>query len=161
MNADEVVTIAPLIYVAIVFAMSLATALIPLGPPEAYILLYCAAGHAAPQWALAVAVAAAAGQMVGKLVVFQLVRGSTRKPHRLTQRLRLEGLIRRTADHGLHHPRQLAGLVAVSALVGLPPLAVVSPIAGAARMRRRMFFLYGFVGRLGRFSILAFAPAML
>jgi membrane protein YqaA with SNARE-associated domain len=49
----------------------------------------------------------------------------------------------------------------VSGLVGLPPLAVVSPLAGAAAMRRRQFFLCGFAGRLGRFSVLALAPVAL
>jgi len=161
MNLDVGVALPPLVFAAIVLGMSFATALVPLGPPEAYVLLYCASGHAAPQWALVVVLVAAAGQMAGKLVVFQLVRSSTRKPSRLMRRLRLDGLIRRAADHGLQHPRHLAGLVITSALVGLPPLTVVSPIAGAAGMRRRIFFLCGFLGRLARFSVLAFAPVLL
>jgi membrane protein YqaA with SNARE-associated domain len=153
--------LASLTFAAIVLALSFATALVPLGPPEAYILVYCASGHAAPQWALVVATAAATGQMVGKLVIFQLARSSARRSSRLMKRVRVDRLIRRAADHQLQHPRQLAGLVVVSGLVGLPPLAVVSPLAGAAAMRRRQFFLCGFAGRLGRFSVLALAPVVL
>jgi membrane protein YqaA with SNARE-associated domain len=110
--------LAPLNFAAIVLALSFATALVPLGPPEAYILLYCASGHAAPQWVLLVATAAAAGQMVGKLLIFQMARRSTRTPCRLMRRMRVDRLTRWAADHQLQHPRHLAGLVVVSGLVG-------------------------------------------
>jgi membrane protein YqaA with SNARE-associated domain len=153
--------LAPLTFAAIVLAMSFATALVPLGPPEAYILVYSAGAHAAPQWALIVALAAAVGQMVGKLLIFQAARGVARRPSSLMRRVRFDRLIRRAADHGLSHPRQITTLVAASALFGLPPLTVVSPIAGAAAMPRRLFFLCGFAGRLSRFSLLAFAPFVL
>jgi membrane protein YqaA with SNARE-associated domain len=86
-----------------------------------------------------------------------LVRTSKRSSG-LTSRLRLDRLLRRVADYTQRHPEQLATLVVASALVGLPPLAVVAPLAGAAAMRRNLFFAYGFAGRLTRFSALALAP---
>jgi membrane protein YqaA with SNARE-associated domain len=99
--------------------------------------------------------------MVGKLAVFHIAGRSARKSSRLMARLHAERLMTRVTDHTQRHPRHLAGLVVTSALVGLPPLAVVSPLAGAAAMRSREFFTYGFAGRLARFSLLAVVPLVM
>jgi len=151
----------PLSIAAVVLAMSFATAFVPLGPPEAYIVAYVASGHSVPGWALLIALAAASGQMVGKLAVFHIAGRSASKSSRLMARLHAQRLMTRVTDHTQRHPRHLAGLVVTSALVGLPPLAVVSPLAGAAAMRGREFFTYGFAGRLARFSLLAIVPLVM
>ena len=113
--------ITPLSIAAVLLALSFATAFVPLGPPEAYLLAYVAAGHANPAWALVLACAAASGQMVGKLAVFHIAGRSARKSSRLLAKLHVEALMARITDHTKCHPRHLAGLVVTSALVGLPP----------------------------------------
>ena len=153
--------LAPLSIAAVVLAMSFATAFVPLGPPEAYILAYVGTGHSAPGWALVMALAAASGQMVGKLAVFHIAGRSARRSSWLMARLHAERLMTRVVAHTTRHPHHLAGLVTTSALVGLPPLAIVSPLAGAAAMRGREFFAYGFAGRLARFSLLAIVPLVM
>jgi membrane protein YqaA with SNARE-associated domain len=155
------VMLTPLCIAAVVLGMSFATAFVPLGPPEAYILAYVSTGHSVPFWAFVMALAAASGQMVGKLAVFQLAGRSARGSSRLMARLHAERLMSRVTDHTQRYPRHLAALVATSALVGLPPLAVVAPLAGAAAMRGRQFFTYGFAGRLARFSLLALVPLVM
>ncbi len=153
--------ITPLSIATVLLAMSFATAFVPLGPPEAYLVAYVAAGHANPAWALLMALAAASGQMVGKLAVFHIAGRSARKSSRLLAKLHAEALISRVTDHTKRHPRHLAGLVVTSALVGLPPLTLVSPLAGAAAMQGKAFFTYGFTGRLARFSLLAIVPLVM
>jgi membrane protein YqaA with SNARE-associated domain len=141
-----------------VLVVSFASALFPFAPPEALILVACAAGHVRLEWAIIAVVAAALGQMSGKLVVFQLGRTSTRKTSSLSRRLRLERVLSHVSDNATRHPRQLASVVVASSLVGLPPLALVAPLVGTTAMPGRLFFAYGLAGRLGRFSLVAFAP---
>lgn len=61
----------------------------------------------------------------------------------------------------LRTPVAGATVVATSALVGLPPLAVVSAMAGMARLRLALFVPACFVGRLARFTLIAWPVARL
>lgn len=73
-------------------------------------------------------------------------------------------VIRAAWARSLRHLRTpVAGtaVVATSALVGLPPLAVVSGMAGMARLRLVLFVPACFVGRLARFALIAWPIAHL
>ena len=141
--------------------LSYGTAVVPLGPPEAYVFALAASGSGSPLWGLAVAGTAALGQVAGKLTVFLGARASLRCSSRWPARLSPDRLVARVARvagvarFGAARPRQLAVLVAVSALVGVPPLTLVAPAVGTTAMRPLHFVAVGLVGRLARFALLA------
>lgn len=141
--------------------MSYVSAVVPLGPSEAYVLALTVSGTASPVWGLAVASTAALGQVAGKLTVFLSVRGTLRRPPRWLARVVPDRLVARLVQRSQAHPCQLAILVGVSALVSMPPLALVAPAAGTTTMRPPVFAAIGFAGRLARFSVLALVPALL
>ena len=153
--------ITPLSIATVLLAMSFATAFVPLGPPRP--ISWRTSQRVMPTrlGLSCMALAAASGQMVGKLAVFHIAGRSARKSSRLLAKLHAEALMARITDHTKRHPRHLAGLVVTSALVGLPPLTLVSPLAGAAAMQGKAFFTYGFAGRLARFSLLAIVPLVM
>ncbi len=135
------------------------SALIPLVNAEAYAVL--AATRTRPAAVGAVVVALAAGQTVGKLVLFEAARRGSGPLH---ARLARKGEGRAARWHGRVcglMTRRRTGLptVLVSAAVGLPPLALVSLVAGASRQRRWEFGAVCLVGRAARFAILVLPVA--
>jgi membrane protein YqaA with SNARE-associated domain len=104
--------------------------------------------------------ALAVGQTGGKLVIFTASRrGATRwrsghagRPSRAPAWL---GRVNAWLLQRLSHPVGGPAAVAVSATVGLPPLALVSATAGASTIRCRAFVLACLAGRLVRFAGLA------
>jgi membrane protein YqaA with SNARE-associated domain len=140
-------------------AVGVVSALLPIVNAEAYVLLAAVRTHGVG--AVAVVLALAAGQTVGKLVLFQTARqGSGRLHARLCRRG--EGRAARWHDRvcGLMASRR-TGLptVLASATVGLPPLALVSLVAGGSAQRRREFVTVCLIGRLARFAALALPTA--
>jgi membrane protein YqaA with SNARE-associated domain len=136
-------------------AVGVVSALLPIVSAEAYVLLAAARTHGVA--AAAVVLALAAGQTIGKLVLFQAARkGSGRLHARLCRRG--EGRAARWHDRvcGLM-TRRRTGLptVLASAAVGLPPLALVSLVAGASAQRRWEFGTVCLTGRVARFAALA------
>jgi membrane protein YqaA with SNARE-associated domain len=146
---------------ALLLVMSFATAVVPIGPPEAMVLALTVAATTSPEWAIAVAVTAAAGQAAGKLLVFLSVRIRALQRFRLVKRLQDNRLVAKVNTFDGRHPSHLAAVVGVSALASVPPLMVVCPMAGSTTMRPRLFLAAAFAGRLGRFSVLAFVPSLL
>jgi membrane protein YqaA with SNARE-associated domain len=145
----------------VLLGLSYATAVVPIGPPEAYVVALVMSGPGTPVWLVAVAVVAALGQTAGKVTVLLSVRGSlAHRPRWLTRLVpdRFIDAIRERADG---HRGRLAGLVAVSAFAGLPPLAMLTPILGSTGMPTQLFAVTGFAGRFARFALLALAPAVL
>ncbi|MEP6760193.1 MAG: hypothetical protein ABJA93_02365 [Sporichthyaceae bacterium] len=138
-----------------------ATAVVPMGPPEAMVVALTVAATTSPEWAIAVAITAAAGQAAGKTLVFLAVRGKVLRRFRLVDRLLRNRLLARVDSFDARHPRHLAAVVGVSALASVPPLVVVSPMAGSTSMRPQLFLVSAFAGRLGRFALLAFVPSLL
>ena len=135
-------------------AIGVASALLPIVNAETYALLAAARTHGVE--AVAVVLALAVGQTIGKLVLFQAARqGSGRLHTRLCRRG--EGRAARWHDRlcGLM-TRRRTGLptVLASAAVGLPPLALVSLAAGASAQRRWEFGTVCLVGRSVRFAAL-------
>jgi membrane protein YqaA with SNARE-associated domain len=131
-----------------------ASALVPLVNIEAYLGVRAAVATVEGVWPLALA--AAAGQMGGKLVWYYLgasalgwgwVRRRVEKPKNAA---RLELWRRRT-----HERPALTGLlVFVSAMSGLPPFAVLSVIAGQLKMNLALFCALGLCGRWLRFLVI-------
>ena len=145
---------------AVLLVACFATAIIPMGPPEAMVVALTVAATTSPEWAIAVAITAAAGQASGKLLVFLAVRGKVLRRFRLLDRLLRNRLLTRIDSIDARHPRHLAAVVGVSALASVPPLVVVSPMAGSTAMRPQLFLASAFAGRLARFSLLAFVPSL-
>jgi membrane protein YqaA with SNARE-associated domain len=140
-------------------AVGVVSALLPIVSAEAYALLAAARTHGVV--AMAVVLALAAGQTIGKLVLFQTARrGSGRLQARLCRRG--EGRAARWQNRvcGLM-TRRRTGLptVLASAAVGLPPLALVSLVAGASAQRRWEFGTVCLAGRVARFAALALPTA--
>lgn len=133
-----------------------ASALVPVLNAEAYLAV---SGVATPVTVLWVAAALAFGQTLGKVTLYEAARrGSARVSqhggarHRRARfgaglAARLTVLLRRPWLGGV--------TVLVSASVGIPPLAVVSVLAGGAGVRRVVFVCACLVGRTARFLALA------
>jgi len=107
-----------------------------------------------------VVVALAAGQTIGKLVLFEAARRSATRlagrPHR--DPIRLQRITRFASRHvtSARAASSRLPVVALSALTGLPPLAVVAVAAGTTRTNRTGFAAACFVGRTFRFALIAY-----
>ena len=135
-------------------ATGVVSALLPIVSAEAYALLAAARTHGVE--AMAVVFALAVGQTIGKLLLFGAARrGSGRLHTRLCRRG--EGRAAHWNDRVCElMTRRRTGLptVLASATVGLPPLALVSLVAGASAQRRWEFGTLCLVGRTARFVAL-------
>jgi membrane protein YqaA with SNARE-associated domain len=138
------------------------SALFPLINIEAYLL---GLGAVSDVGLVPAALAAAAGQTAGKVLVFLSARKALTW-HRL-ERLRS----RKSADKGPHrwdawvqrlapHRQGAFLLVLVSASVGLPPLLLVAAVAGGTRMKTLSFAVACMVGRFARFAALLAVPGL-
>lgn len=143
------------------------SALVPIVNAEAYAVI--SAGRTHPALAPAVVVALAAGQTVGKLVLFEAARqGSGPLARRFAHRSargsseRREGSAARWTGriHACLRSRRTGlPMVLASAAVGVPPLAAVSLAAGASGQRRWEFGACCLVGRVARFALLVLPAA--
>lgn len=136
-----------------------------------------------PWWLLGLVIAV--GQFGGKLVYFYAGRGQIRLPqflHRRTTAASQEGPppppptgLRRywhrmylwiragwiwLRDKCHKHPYWMWGATASSSLIGLPPFAATTVLAGLAGLSLRDFALACIPGRFIRFSLLAASPMM-
>ncbi len=129
-----------------------ASALIPIINIEAYLSVRAAVATVEMIWVLALL--AAIGQMIGKLVWYYLgasalnwgwLRRRAAKPKNAA---RLEIWRLRTQQR----PVLTGLLVFVSAFTGFPPFAVLSVLAGQLRMSLTLFITLGLAGRWLRFA---------
>ncbi len=141
-------------------ATGVGSALLPLVNAEAYAVV--AAAGATTVTVAAVVVALSVGQTIGKLVLFETARRGKRwLPRRCPPRsdrarrraARAARWSERVTDW-LRSDRTGAPVVLASAALGVPPLAIVSVVAGAAGQRRRVFVPLCLLGRLARFTAL-------
>lgn len=103
------------------------------------------------------------GTVLGKALVFELVRrGSTkvrqtveRKPPRNAFTATMQSIGDRLLKL-IDRPYLGAATVLASSLTGVPPLAVVTVLAGASRQPLSLFLLMVFVGRTTQFLALAY-----
>lgn len=141
--------------------IGMASALAPVLNIEAYLAVRAAVSEVGSTWTLALA--AAVGQMLGKLVWYQIGASSLdwgwvrRKLDKPRARARLELWRERT-----HRRPGLAGtLVFVSAVGGLPPFAALAVLAGQLRMNLALFLALGLAGRWLRFVAVLGGVALL
>jgi membrane protein YqaA with SNARE-associated domain len=134
------------------FGICVVSALFPVVNAEAYLSALATVGDGSRLWG--VAIAAALGQTCGKLVFFQIGRSSLgwgwvrRKIDSPTWQSRMARWQRRTQTNRW----SVTALIAVSAVLGLPPLAVVSVLAGQLRASVTLFAIAVFTGRTLRFA---------
>ena len=125
------------------------SSLVPLVNAE---LLLMGLALASPRAAPLLVVVMAAGQMVGKSVLFlgggRLTRAHPRIPAR-------------ALAPGWPHAPGRAPLIGISAFTGLPPFYLVSIAAPALGVSFRTFLAVGLAGRLLRFGALVALPQLL
>ena len=135
-----------------VVGVAFASALVPLINIEAYLGVRGSVGGIENVWVLGLA--AAVGQMVGKLVWYYLGASSLswawvrKRMETPKAQERLEKWRTRTHER----PFFAGGLVFLSAFSGFPPFAILSVLAGQLRMSLTLFFVLGLVGRWLRFT---------
>lgn len=145
-------------------ATGVVSALVPLINAE--VVALTVAATSSTSWAIAVAIALAVGQTVGKLTVLEAARRGSAWRHRSRRGTsppssgRWHAATTRVVDL-LGCRWRGAGVVLVSATIGLPPLALVSAGCGIARMRRRDFAVCCLSGRGARFLALTLPVAAL
>lgn len=141
------------------------SALVPVINMEIYTVGLLAT-HMALSW-LAVGVVAAIGQMLGKAVFYCAGRGTVKLRTRLRRKVeshrtgRWSAWLEKFQYTCNRHPGQAAGILLLSASVGLPPLAIMAVAAGAAKVSPVVFAATGLVGRTARFSAIAASPSLL
>ncbi|GAA2350512.1 hypothetical protein GCM10009854_30390 [Saccharopolyspora halophila] len=140
-------------------------AVFPLVNIELYLLTAVSTTTGVSWWAFAIA--AAVGQVAAKTVFYFAGRGGFALGERLSKRLEekrggrwagwLDAFHRRTREH----PWWGMGVLAVSAVPGLPPYSLMCLLSGAAGLPVLGFLGSSLLGRTGRFLIIAGAPGLL
>ncbi len=137
------------------FAFSVASALLPFLPMEAYILGAGAASAGAPT-AISLGLAAGAGATIGKVIWYEAAR---------------RGIDSKWAQKKLANPKVRAGyekwvarmrgrpwysatIMFIAASVGIPPLLVMAAVGGVLKMPMWVFIPTVFLGRTARFTTL-------
>lgn len=126
---------------------------VPIINTELLILGIAALAPGAAGWLLVLV--ATVGTMTGKTVLYYGGIGILKLPIRRSARI--ERLLAEA------HERQniASGVLLASALIGLPPLYIVTVVAGMIRLNMARFWLFGFVGRFLRFAAVVFAPQVI
>ena len=133
-----------------VLGASVASALLPLINIEAILAV---AVSRAPEAMWALVAAATVGQMLGKIFWYWGGMNLDRAPwvHRQLQKPKVEASLHRWHKRAEGRPWFTAGLLLVSAAIGVPPYAVTAVLAGMLRVPFWIFFVTGLVGRGLRF----------
>lgn len=151
-------------WIALTIGVCLLSSLVPVVNAELYLVALVTAQPQLPWWL--VGLAAAAGQMIGKLLFFFAGRGVLWLPSRMRRLAEWEGRgrwaarLQRFQETCESRPVWAAGVLFVSASLGLPPFAALAIVAGVARVDARVFAIAGFTGRFVRFGTLAAFPAL-
>jgi membrane protein YqaA with SNARE-associated domain len=140
------------------------SAVVPIANAEAYVFASQMSRTAGP---ISVALGIAAGQTIGKVLLFYgvrrgrefkgvkrrraVLRGQRVGPTRARVRLLLAGLLSLVGQKRWGLP-----ITFVAAVVGIPPLYAVALLAGATRMRIGYFAAVVLVGRILRFVLVAY-----
>jgi len=135
------------------FIYSFVAGVFPLLNVEAYLLAFSA--YLSPEAMIPIVVAATAGQMLAKSLLYLSGVGLLNLPHRAA-RERIE----RVSDRLRTYRRGTWTLVLISAFLGLPPLYVVSIAAGTLRLHFGLFLAISTAGRLLRLTVVAILPQL-
>lgn len=139
------------------FAIAIVSGVVPIVNAELYLIGIVLAIGGVPE-ALLLGVLVAAGQMVGKGVLFQTARGASQLAGRRTPRL--EAKLERVRTKVARWRSKPYSVTFVSAVVGLPPFYVVTLAAGILKIPFRRFLVVGFAGRTLRFGTIAVLTAL-
>lgn len=133
------------------FGVGLLSALLPLVNIEVYLGVVAATG-VTDVWSLAAV--AALGQMTGKVMFYLLGRTSLEWGwvRRRTESARFQASLARWKERVGDRPVLAGVVVFVSASLGMPPLAIVSVVAGSLRVSFPVFVVMGVTGRVLRFA---------
>lgn len=151
-------------WIALTFGVCVLSALIPVVNAELYLVALVTQQPQLPWWL--VGLAAATGQMIGKLLFYYAGRGVVRLPNRLRRlsergrRGRWAARLQRFQQTCRDRPVWTAGVLTVSAGVGVPPFAAMAVVAGIARVGVGTFVVTGLAGRFVRFGAIAAFPAL-
>lgn len=144
------------------FAFGIGSALLPVFlNAEAYVVAMGALVSSKVSLSLGI-LALVIGTLIGKAFVFELARKGTNKirsVERGPSRNAFFAKVRRFSDwllSLLDRPYAGALTVLMSSLIGIPPLAVVTVMAGASKQPRWIFLLMVFIGRMVQFLAIAF-----
>jgi membrane protein YqaA with SNARE-associated domain len=133
------------------FAVCVVGAIIPVVNTEIYLLSVSALSPS--HFVAPLVIAATAGQMAGKIGLYLAGRGITQiKSEKI--RARVHALQERLGGR----PWLARSTLLSSAILGLPPLYVMSIVCGAIEMSMGMFLLIGSTGRLIHFAVVALLP---
>lgn len=152
-------------WLASTVGVGVVSAVFPLVNMEVYVVGVALAQQDA-HWSL-LGIAAAVGQMIGKMVFYLAGRGGFQLSARLRRKTdsarvgRWAARVQRFRDTCARRPMLAAGVLLISASSGLPPFAVMSFVAGTAGVRPTTFIVTGLVGRTARFALLAASPGLL
>jgi membrane protein YqaA with SNARE-associated domain len=141
------------IYVAM-FIFAIVSGVFPLVNSELALGTLAIVSHDLPQ-SLALAVIIALGQTISHSTLFQTSRGVTdvgaKRREKLQARIaRARATVERWRDKWLL-------LLFAAATLGIPPMMLVSIVAGALGFRFRSFVIVGLIGRIIRFTAIAIA----
>lgn len=136
------------------FGVSVLSAFFPVVNIEAYLGLV--ASQVGTARALPLALIAALGQALGKIAWYEAARRGTDSAW-MAKRLQKPS-VRARYDRWLGRaegrPGVVVGVLFTASLVGLPPLLVVAPLAGALRLSRLVFVLTIVAGRSVQFFVI-------
>lgn len=135
------------------FVIGACSALVPVVNIEAYLAVRASVAAMDDVWLMALV--AALGQMLGKVVWYYLGASSLRWPWARRKLAKPKNAARlETWRARAHHRPFLTGfLLFVSAVTGLPPFAIISVVAGQLRMSLTLFLTVGLLGRWVRFLL--------
>lgn len=137
------------------FAFSIASALLPFLPMEAYILGAGAASAGVPT-AISLGVAAGAGATVGKIVWYEAARRGidSNWAQKKLANPKIKAGYEKWVARMRGRPWYSASIMFIAASVGIPPLLVMAAVGGLLKMPMWVFIPTVFVGRTVRFTTL-------
>lgn len=136
------------------FAISVASALIPLINIEAYVVGISSSGVGSAT-AASLSIVCGAGQSAGKVVWYEVTKRGIDSGW--AQKKLANGKVRDSYDRWVERmegrPWYGGAIIFSAAFIGIPPLLVMAAVAGALKMPMWMFLPTVFVGRTLRFWI--------
>ena len=137
------------------FAFSIASALLPFLPMEAYILGAGAASGGVPT-AIALGVAAGAGATIGKIIWYEAARRGidSKWAQKKLSNPKIRAGYEKWVARMQGRPWYSASIMFIAASVGIPPLLVMAAVGGLLKMPMWVFIPTVFLGRTVRFTTL-------
>lgn len=137
------------------FAFSVASALLPFLPMEAYILA-AGAAEGGTGAAIGLGIAAGGGATVGKIVWYEAARRGAESAwaQRKLSSPKIKGSYEKWLARMQGRPVYAIGIMFLAASAGIPPLLAMAAVGGLLKMPMWAFIPTVFVGRTIRFTLL-------